>query len=442
MGYLKKKGTAQGTKRDLVWGMIVVVCALVLAYVFSSLTVWASESRFLTYSRFIRVEGHERNLEGVNFAPDQYRFASAYLVEYLFKHVPMEWYDINNAYVADLLTREAAWDEEFKRSFSLFVPPAEREKFIASTQKFIDDTLEDLFPTSALIQNMIKASLAGLNWQGYVKEPEKAALLIGELLPREIKNLLEADSEETKIVNGYLTYRFFFSALFLILVYLLCSSFLDRFEALAGMFLVAALLPLVAQDFIQAETMFSLALFTGTLVAVVREKSYFMLLLLIALGCTARTDHAFFAALVYALFTGPAAFKGRDWRAVAKVALALSIPVAATLLLSEFVYPDSVYYLNLFQYGFNLKNGWSFVFPAVFLSLPAIFSYKIGELEFYRKTWMWLIPFVLLNFAVARTSEVRLFLPVIAYCVPFTIAGLRDFTNSTKSRSNTDPKAG
>ncbi|MFO7882829.1 MAG: hypothetical protein R6U52_09870, partial [Kosmotogaceae bacterium] len=53
-----------------------------------------------------------------------------------------------------------------------------------------------------------------------------------------------------------------------------------------------------------------------------------------------------------------------------------------------------------------------------------LFSYKIKQIVFYKKTWLWIIPFILVNFLVARTSEVRLFLPLLAYSIPFVINGI------------------
>ncbi len=423
-------GNSQVIRRTVV----VAVFAIVLAYVFTSMTVWTTDGRFLVVSRYNRVLRHREGIAGTGFAPDQYRFGSYFMVDYIFKHIPLFWYDIFSDIVDEALISGEEWSVETKESMDLFFPVEEREKLIAQIETVIDEAVKGFSPNNILLQNMLKSAISSAGWHEYIDDIEKAAILAGESIPNEFKNVMRKGSEENRIVNGYITFRFFFTFLFMILTFLYCRYFMGSFESLLGMVLLAGILPLVAQDFMQAETMFSLAIFAGSLLSILKGKSYLLILLLVLLGCTARTDHMLFVALIYALYRSREAFEKRDLHEFLRAVLLISIPLAAAVLLSAVVYPDSRYYVDLFQFSYNLTHQWAWIYPLIFLGISLVFTYKIREIDFFRKTWIWIIPFLLMNYAVARPAEVRLLLPVLFYSIPFVIAGTKDIlSNSRKS---------
>ncbi|HNS67910.1 MAG TPA: hypothetical protein PKG97_09985, partial [Mesotoga infera] len=104
-----------------------------------------------------------------------------------------------------------------------------------------------------------------------------------------------------------------------------------------------------------------------------------------------------------------------------------AIPVAFTLLSSRLLYPQAEYSVDLVQLWYNLTYPWSWIFPLLFLSIPLIFYDSIGEEDFFRKTWFWIVPFVVMNFIVARPAEVRLLIPVLIYTIPIAVKGLLKF---------------
>jgi hypothetical protein len=145
--------------------------------------------------------------------------------------------------------------------------------------------------------------------------------------------------------------------------------------------------------------------------------------MLVILGCTARTDHMFFVSIIYFLYNFDT-IKTKTKSFIAKTGFLFAVPIIFTVIVSEIIYPKAEYYMDLFQYNYNITNSWTLIYPLIFLSLPILFSNKIKQIVFYKKTWLWIIPFILVNFLVARTSEVRLFLPLLAYSIPFIINGI------------------
>ncbi|HOY26606.1 MAG TPA: hypothetical protein PKU79_08605, partial [Mesotoga sp.] len=95
--------------------LIALFFSVVLSYIFTSMILWTTESRFLTVSRYSKVMRHREAIEGRSFAPDQYRFGSYYLVEYIFKHIPLRWYDVFNDIVAEGLDPKG-WSEGTQES--------------------------------------------------------------------------------------------------------------------------------------------------------------------------------------------------------------------------------------------------------------------------------------------------------------------------------------
>jgi len=409
---------------------IVLFVALVLGYVFTSVTVWTTDSRFLTISRYSRVSIHRDLVLGKGTAPEQYRIGGFMLIEHFFKYFPLKWFDNYNENLSNLLTDEAAWTPEIMKSANYMYTEANKQELIASINNTIDSILEDLFKDSVLAQNLLKNLIGEIRWQDYVSDVKRTALLIGNLLPSDIRSYLDPDSDETRIMNGYFNSRFFFSSLLYILIYFYARCFLSRPLSVFSMFTFAAILPFVTQEFLQAEALYSVCIFTASLLAMLKRRTGIILTLLVILGCTARPDHALFISGIFCLYYGLDALRVRKISTLVHGIVLLSIPVIATLFLKNIVYPYAEYYVDVFQFGFNFAFIWSWIFPSIFLCIPLVFSFKLRQIEWYRKTWIWVIPFTILNFAVGKTFDVRLFLPVLVYFIPLTIVGIVDATRN------------
>ncbi len=414
----------------------IILCAITIAYIISSVIFWSCNSRFLFISRYSTLINHRKMIEGEGFAPDQYRFGSYYLVDNIFKHIAIPWYDIFNDNLSEILLNKKEWDEETKKGINEFFPIEEREKIIVQIDEFIDNALEEFIPDNLLLRKLVRSSLSNTEWKTYISNPASMTTIIADITPEEMKSLTDPQSHENKIIYGYNTFNFFFLTLALILLYHFNKEFLDSFNAFVGMILFSSILPLMSQDSLQPETFFALTVFLSILLAIKRKKSYTIITLFILLGCTVRTDLMFFASLLYFLNN----FQKYRIKKVflVKSAFLMFIPVLFTLFVSRVIYSNAQYYMDLFQYSYNFKHIWSWIFPIIFLSLPIFFSYKVKEIDFYRKTWLWIVPFILTNFLVARTAEVRLFIPVLAYSVPFIIRGILEIFKTEKEYYSVD----
>jgi hypothetical protein len=176
------------------------------------------------------------------------------------------------------------------------------------------------------------------------------------------------------------------------------------------------------------ETFHAAALFLAGLLLIIERRSFITLCMVILLGSTFRADHMVFLSLIlfgfnYERYSG----KAEKFLLYLKAIVTFAIPVVFTLLSSRLLYPQAKYSVDLIQLGYNLNYPWSWIFPLLFLSIPLIFYDSIGEEDFFRKTWFWIVPFVVMNFIVARPAEVRLLIPVLIYTIPIAVKGLLKF---------------
>ncbi|NLT44939.1 MAG: hypothetical protein GXX80_05480 [Thermotogaceae bacterium] len=408
-------------------GVLLLIIFALLSYIFTSMTVWTTDGKYLFVSRYLRINQHNRIISGENFAPDQYRFGSYYLVENLFKFLPIEWLDENSEELSRMLLSRDYWTEEKKGMIDSYFPVAEREKLVSDGEKVIEELVDSVTGKNILLNNALKAFASSLNWQVYLTDPATTALLIGEKLPEDIKRAVELSSDENRILNGHITARFFFNILTLILLYGFCRVFSSPSESLLSTVIFQAIMPLTTMYF-GWETFHGAALFIGGLLLIAKRGRFYLLCLLMALGSLFRPDHMIFLSLIYLLFNLES---GLSWQKrafiLSKSLIAGSIPAVLTFVVSRFIFPDAEYSVDLIQFRYNMTYIWSWIYPMIFASIPLLFLREVKRCGFFRKTWFWVIPFIAMNFLIARTAEVRLFTPVIAFLAPLVGIGLQRF---------------
>jgi len=176
------------------------------------------------------------------------------------------------------------------------------------------------------------------------------------------------------------------------------------------------------------ETFHGAALFIGGLLLIAKRGRFYLLCLLMALGSLFRPDHMIFLSLIYLLFNLE---RGLSWQKrafiLSKSLIAGAIPAVLTFVVSRFIFPDAEYSVDLIQFRYNMTYIWSWIYPMIFASIPLLFLREVKRCGFFRKTWFWVIPFIAMNFLIARTAEVRLFTPVIAFLAPLIGIGLQRF---------------
>jgi len=408
-------------------GVLLLIIFALLSYIFTSMTVWTTDGKYLFVSRYLRINQHNRIISGENFAPDQYRFGSYYLVENLFKFLPIEWLDENSEELSRMLLSRDYWTEEKKGMIDSYFPVAEREKLVSDGEKVIEELVDSVTGKNILLNNALKAFASSLNWQVYLTDPATTALLIGEKLPEDIKRAVELSSDENRILNGHITARFFFNILTLILLYGFCRVFSSPSESLLSTVIFQAIMPLTTMYF-GWETFHGAALFIGGLLLIAKRGRFYLLCLLMALGSLFRPDHMIFLSLIYLLFNLE---RGLSWQKrafiLSKSLIAGAIPAVLTFVVSRFIFPDAEYSVDLIQLRYNMTYIWSWIYPMIFASIPLLFLREVKRCGFFRKTWFWVIPFIAMNFLIARTAEVRLFTPVIAFLAPLIGIGLQRF---------------
>lgn len=408
-------------------GVLLLIIFALLSYIFTSMTVWTTDGKYLFVSRYLRINQHNRIISGENFAPDQYRFGSYYLVENLFKFLPIEWLDENSEELSRMLLSRDYWTEEKKGMIDSYFPVAEREKLVSDSEKVIEELVDSVTGKNILLNNALKAFASSLNWQVYLTDPATTALLIGEKLPEDIKRAVELSSDENRILNGHITARFFFNILTLILLYGFCRVFSSPSESLLSTVIFQAIMPLTTMYF-GWETFHGAALFIGGLLLIAKRGRFYLLCLLMALGSLFRPDHMIFLSLIYLLFNLE---RGLSWQKrafiLSKSLIAGAIPAVLTFVVSRFIFPDAEYSVDLIQFRYNMTYIWSWIYPMIFASIPLLFLREVKRCGFFRKTWFWVLPFIAMNFLIARTAEVRLFTPVIAFLAPLVGIGLQRF---------------
>lgn len=203
-------------------------------------------------------------------------------------------------------------------------------------------------------------------------------------------------------------------------------TFEDELLSYFGLFCFAVFLIFSYADFAQQEFIISIFLFVLSLCLIRRNKPWWSIFLTILALCFVRTDHAFFVALVYGL-----AKLEKRFSSLAKIFFSFVPPVLMTYIWSKVIFPNSVYYTALFRID-NFTDPWALVYPAIFSILILVFIKNIKPDEFFRKTWPWLIPFLLLNVTVGVFREVRLLLPALLYLLPAFLRGVRSLYNTTE----------
>ncbi|AJC74642.1 hypothetical protein AJ81_01895 [Pseudothermotoga hypogea DSM 11164 = NBRC 106472] len=408
--------------------LLVLLTVVVLSYVVTSIGFWMVEDTFSIAGRIFLYHTHRKLIEGVGPAPNQYRYVPYPLVEYFFKHSPIRWY--SNTYVK--LKQWLGFDarEIVKRnnqlSLNAHVPPEEREKMLTDVENFLREKLLEI-TKNPLTSNILLGILNNLGWRDWVKDPFNALEKISKELPSPIIDVFDNDSDLTKVVNGYATMRFTFTILLFLVLHAWMKFFVRDFTAYVSLFAYSIFLAFGYGDFAQQEFIISLLFFVAGLILIYRRKPWWVVLLLVIGQCFVRTDHALFTAVIYSLFNF-----SREKKKLLRQGVLVVIPVFMILVLSEVIFPKAEYYISAVMIMENVQDPWALVYPLFFFALPLFFVRKIRNNDFFRKTWLWMIPFIVMNFVMGCAREVRLYLPIMAYIFPMFWLGVESLYNRTE----------
>ena len=393
----------------------VVLTIVVLSYITTSLSFWLVENRMSIFGRIFLYYTHKNYVEGNGPAPNQYRYLPYLLVDKLFKYIPVPWLD-DSYNMIKTWAGYGSKEENFvrKRNLDTFFPEADRIKMAQDLEGYLREQVYSL-TKNGVTANIVMMFLNQVGWKTWITDPLNFLDSLKDIIPYEFAAVFQSNSDMTKVINGYATYRFAFTVLSFFLLYLWLRYFADEFTSVMFLFVFSSLMPFTMMNFYQQETMLSLALFLGVLNIAVRKKSWAWVFLIVLIGSFARSDHMLFAALVFVLQD---VFSHKDKKSLLRGAVLLGTPLIITFLITKVIFADSEYYCRVIQLTCNLTNPWCWFFPVVFLILPAIFVKKAREIQFFKRTFWWIFPFIALNVTVGVTKEVRLFLPLLVYLLP------------------------
>ncbi|MCX7812978.1 MAG: hypothetical protein N2250_04925 [Pseudothermotoga sp.] len=407
--------------------LFLLLTVFVIAYVVTAVNFWLVENMYAIAGRFMVYYNHLKFIRGEGPAPNQYRVAPYFLVEYVFKYSPVRWYC--NTYRH--LKRWCGYDEsplanlDNELNLESHFPTREREKFVKSLESFIRERMTEL-TKNPIVTGLVMNFANQIGWKEWFYDPFTFAHSLVESLPYEVRQVFYSDSELTKLINGYATMKFVFAFLLFFVLYLWLRSFENEMLAYFGLFCFAVFLIFSYADFTQQEFMISVFLFVFSMWLIRRNKPWWSIFLTIVAMCFVRTDHALFVALLYGL----ARFEKR-LSSLIRILLHSAPPILMTYLWSKVIFPSSEYYTAFFRID-NFTDPWSLVYPAIFFALILVFINHMKSDEFFRRTWLWLIPFFILNATVGVLREIRLFLPAFAYLLPVFLKGVRSLYNTTE----------
>lgn len=409
--------------------ILIVTTIVVLSYIVTSAGFWLVENTFSIAGRVFLYESHRKLIEGKGPAPNQYRYAPYLLVEHFFKYIPLRWYC--NTYIK--LERWLGFDKrafvqkENELNLNAHISAEEREKMVEDLESFIKDKLLEI-TKNPLTTNLIVNVVNNFGWKEWIKDPFTFLQQFSQQMPDYIKDIFDKKSDLTKVINGYANMRFTFTIIILLFLYLWMRIFTNEFVSYVSLFAYSIFIVFSYGDFGQQEFLISVALFIAGMALIYRKKPWWMILVLISLECFVRTDHALFIAMIYSLYNFPL-----NKRKLFSHGILFFIPIFATYLLAKVFFPNAIYYTLPFILEENLQDPWAIIYPTVFFVLPLFFIKKFGEYEFYKKTWLWMIPFVALNLMMGAVREIRLFLPLMAYLFPVLFTGVVSLYNTNEN---------
>lgn len=409
--------------------IVLILTALVLAYFVTSIGFWLVENVFSLGGRFFFYYSHNMYVEGKGPAPNQYRFVPYLLVEKFFKHIPIRWYC--SPYLT--VKRWAGFDNnpsavlDNKLNLDSYLSLEDRDKLANDVGGFIKEKLLEI-TNNVMTTNILLNIVNNLGWKTWFQDPFEFVSKLIKQLPYEFTQVFDDKSDLNKVIYGYATMRFFATIGVLLLLYFWMRTLCNELVSYLSMFAYSIFLAFSYGDFLQQEFHISLLLFILGVILIYKRKPWWSIFILVVIQSFVRTDHAFFIAVIYGLYNFP-------WNKdrVPKIVSVTIFPILMTYLLAKVIFPNATYYTPLIRIKDNLSDPWAWVYPAIFFALPLIFVQKIRKIEFYKKTWSWILPFIAMNALVALTREVRLFLPVVAYLFPLLLNGIFSLYNTNEN---------
>ncbi len=406
--------------------MFLLVVIFIISAISGLMSLWLTEDSYSIASRLFTYYSHKDYYKGKGPAPNQYRYLPYLLVEKVFKHIPINWRNDSHRLLVRWLGRSdnKAEIEETRRNYDAFIPMQERAEIAENIKDYMKKAIAN-YLTNPIFTMVLSGFIEKLDFEKWIEDPAAFFSSIIDQLPEDFKAVFEEDSEISRIVNAYATFRFTFTFLSLVLLYIWLKKFLKDSEVIACIFIFGFFYLYSMRYFTQSEAPLALSFFLSILLLVYERRSWITIALLVAVGSFARSDHMLFATFIYALYNFGWSLKDFFSKQTLKSVILISIPVSVTYLLVKFIFPNAHYYSKVWHIRENFSDPWMWIGFALFAAIPLFFADTIRRVDFFKRTYLWLIPFFVMNLCLARIAEVRLFLPAFVYLLPIVGMGMR-----------------
>lgn len=418
--------------------VFLILTILTLSIISALMSLWLNEDSFSMGSRLFIYYSHKDYVNGTGPAPNQYRIMPYFLIEKLFKYIPINWRNDFHRFLISWVGKDNDKRrlQEAKRNYDAFFPEQKRLEIADMIKNYLKQAVAGSLQ-NRLIETIVNGFIDNISFDPWVKDPAEFFRTIVDQLPADFRALFDDKSDVSKVINGYVSFRFTFTLISLILLFIWLRNFLNDFETIFCIFLFGVFYLHSMRYFSQPEAPLSLSLFLSILLLTYHRKNWLLIAFLLVLGSFARSDHMLFAALIYALYNFEFNKRGFFSKQTVKSLILLSIPLLITYVLVKIMFSHATYYSRLWQIWENLTDPWAWILFGAFIAMPFLFIDGLRKVEFFRKTYLWMIPFFIMNFLVGRIIEIRIFLPMLVYLLPIIGFGTRSLlVEDSKERSN------
>ncbi len=395
--------------------LFLVVMIIAFSYTLTSVNSWTFYNRLGELTKYTYVKIVQVTLIGKSFAPFQYRILQPFLVQYVFRHVAIPWRDdmgeiIENGFKTDEMFTTLLNPSKSKVARMLPSPAV----FNREAVNYLRNALVKLnvAPKYRFFFLLIAPTV---NWYEHVRTLGSTTFkLLDTVLPG-FSNVDVPGTYEYDIVNGAITSEFIYLIVTMIFLFLLLREFVDYKYSILGLAFFATTLTLTF-NVTAPESALALMLVTVGVYMIVKEVSVVWLGVLVAIGSFARADQMLFLTLIYASYHFFGEKRGN--RVLINSAILNAIPFAVMVLLVLVMFPNTPNNYPLSNLVYNLTNPWAYVYVLALFNVELLFVKDLFKVSFYRKTFLALFAFLLIDLVGGMVEEVRILMPAYVYLLP------------------------
>ncbi len=418
------RGNEQKVKKTL----FLLVLIISFSYILTSVNSWTFYDRVGEITKYTYVKIVQLTLIGKSFAPFQYRVLQPFLVQFVFRHMAIPWRDD----MGEILEKGLKTDEALT---TLLTPSKSKIAKAFSTPEAFNREAVNYF-RNVLVKLGVSPKYRffflliapTVNWYEHVRTLGSTTFRVLDTIFPGFSNVDVPGTYEYDIVNGAITSEFIYLVITMLFLFLILMEFVDYKYSIFGLIIFSLTLTLTF-NVNAPESALALMLVTIGIYMIVKRMNAVWLGILIAIGSFARADQMLFLALLYAALNVLGTSNGK--RAWTSSFILNAIPFAVMALLIFVIFPNTPDNYPLSNLIYNLTNPWAYVYVIVFFNVELLFLKDIFVKPFYRKTFLALVLFLLIDLIGGMVEEVRILMPAYVYLLPLCTMGIKDMLEGT-----------